>query len=163
MAPVSLPTAKRFSPTTQQLSLPLPSKPPVFDEFGDELKWLNLLQIGRFGIFGGQINYDGRNPTEGGEKGSGVFSGAFRTTAGMQRRFKPKLLRNLDHPICTNKQVAACALDRKSSSSEPRADSCTKSIQPLVVRLGTTQNFRWPSILPQNRHRLDHSHFRASN
>ena len=42
-----------------------------------------------------------------GEKGSGVFSGAFRTTAGMQRRFKAKLLRNFDHPVFTTKRAAA--------------------------------------------------------
>ena len=38
-----------------------------------------------------------------GEKGSGVFSGTFRTTTGIHRRFKPKLLRDFDHPIFVSK------------------------------------------------------------
>ena len=64
-----------------------------------------------------------------GEKG--VFSGAFRTTAGMQRRFKAKLLRNLTIQSSLPNGRPRCALERKSSNSDSRSDSFTKLIHAL--------------------------------
>jgi hypothetical protein len=40
-------------------------------------------------------------------RGKGVFSGTFRTTTGIHRRFKPKLLRDFDHPIFVSKGPTA--------------------------------------------------------
>jgi hypothetical protein len=45
--------------------------------------------------------------TQEGEKGSAVFSGTFRTTTGIHRRFKSKLLRDFDHPIFVSKGPTA--------------------------------------------------------
>src|SRR6266498_4382897 len=85
-------------------------------------------------------------------KGSEVFLLSLRMTARMECRLKPKLLRDVDHPIFSSlpKGRPRCALDRRSSNSDVLSGSLTNSIQRSLHRPRTqkVQNLRVLSCNP---------------